>query len=318
MSPMLGIGAYGDSVKLLQGALNLWPKSFLPPLDVDGSFGPKTGAKTKEFQSGSNLTPDGVVGPMTWAALEPLVQMIKSVVPIAADEAAAGERIALGAEAALASMGWTSADTYSPASFKIAAAKCADPSAPNRPRQGGASLAQIFAIAEVPGGYQGRCATITQAAVAKWQDQTVAGTQWRNANDLCAWCGIFTVYVMRSVGFSIPGGWGSQQQYVEEARTAFNKKTGSGSVYRLFTDPAQAFRGCVGVINPTGRNHHFIVTGNQDGAISSVDGNSSGFGIDPDPKMRWDCKSIIGRNAYKHSELKENQAYFLFPAPTNR
>lgn len=317
MPATVQFGSFGDTVRLLQQALNLWTKSALPPLAVDGSFGPKTNGKVKEFQTRSNLQPDGVVGPLTWAALEPLVQQIKNLVPIPSDETAAGERIAAGAEAALGVMGWTPADRYSPTSMKIAAAKCADDNHPMRPRQGGLALAQIFAIAEVPGAYQSRCPTITAQAVQMWQQQTLAGTMWRNSNDLCAWCGIFTVYILRSVGFSVPNGWGSQKTYVTEAQTAFHKG-GSGSVYRLFVDPAQAFRGCIGVINPSSNNHHFIVTSNQGGVVNSIDGNASGFGLDPDPKKRWDCKSVIATNKYTHSDLKAGQAYFLFPAPGNR
>ena len=318
MLPTLSFGSYGETVRLLQGALNAWPKSKQPPLSVDGAFGPKTNNKVREFQGGSNLAADGVVGPLTWAQLEPLIKAIKAAYPIPGDEAAAGERIAAGAEAAHLALGWTRNDVYSPANQHIAAAKCADSNSPGRPRQGAMALAQIFAIAEVPGAFQSRIPRISQEAVGKWQQQTVEGTVWRNGNDLCAWCGIFTVYILRSVGFTIPGGWGSQKQYVKEAQDAFNKKTGDGSVYRLFTDPKQAFRGCIGVVKPTTSNHHFIVTDNKDGVVSSIDGNFSGFGIDPDPKMHWDCKSIIGRTTYTHQTLRDGAAYFLFPAASNR
>jgi peptidoglycan hydrolase-like protein with peptidoglycan-binding domain len=37
--------------------------------DIDGNFGSKTQDAVKSFQQGSNLTPDGVVGPLTWTAL---------------------------------------------------------------------------------------------------------------------------------------------------------------------------------------------------------------------------------------------------------
>ena len=318
MPPTLQLGSYGEAVKVLQGALNLWAKSSLAQLAVDGAFGPKTHGKVTEFQSRSNLKPDGMVGPLTWTELEPLVQMIKGIVPIPVDEAAAGERIAAGAEAALGVMGWTAGDQYSPMSMKIAAAKCANNADPLRPRQGGLALVQMFAIAQVPGAYQGRCPTISIQAVLMWQQQTQAGTFWRNNNDLCAWCGIFAVYVLRSVGFSVPQGWASQETHVQDALSAFHKGGGSGPVYRLFTDPTQAFRGCIGVINPSSNNHHFIVTGNRGRVIASVDGNASGFGLDPDPKMKFDCKSVIARNTYTHSALKTGQAYFLFPAPGNR
>jgi hypothetical protein len=318
MPPTVKFGSFGETVKLLQGALNLWPKSLLPPLNPDGSFGPKTHGKVTEFQSRSNLKPDGVVGPLTWAQLEPLVQMIKGIAPIPGDETAAGARIVAGAEAALNALGWTAGDQYSPFNMKIAAAKCANDSDPFRPRQGGMSLAQIFAIAQVQGAFQSRCPTISKLAVQLWQDQTPAGTDKRNANDLCAWCGIFAVYIMKSVGFSIPNGWASQGTYVREATAAFGNGGGSGSIYRLFTNPAQAFPGCIGVINPSTTSHHFIVTANNNSLIRSIDGNSSGFGLDPDPKKRFDCKSIIARNSYSHSVLKNSGCFFLFPAPGNR
>jgi peptidoglycan hydrolase-like protein with peptidoglycan-binding domain len=37
---------------------------------IDGNFGPKTEAAVKEFQQSAGLTVDGIVGPLTWGALE--------------------------------------------------------------------------------------------------------------------------------------------------------------------------------------------------------------------------------------------------------
>jgi hypothetical protein len=38
------------------------------PLDVDGKYGPKSKAACIEFQNQKGLSPDGIVGPLTWAA----------------------------------------------------------------------------------------------------------------------------------------------------------------------------------------------------------------------------------------------------------
>lgn len=59
--PTLRRGSKGEEVRILQRHLNLLP--------VDGSFGPATEAAVKNYQGHNGLTPDGVVGPKTWAAL---------------------------------------------------------------------------------------------------------------------------------------------------------------------------------------------------------------------------------------------------------
>ena len=41
----------------------------IPPLDVDGMFGPRTENAVKAFQKYYGLGVDGVVGPLTWAKL---------------------------------------------------------------------------------------------------------------------------------------------------------------------------------------------------------------------------------------------------------
>ncbi len=56
-----------------QGDLVVWAQEHLISagyrMVVDGGFGPKTQAGVKRFQSAHGLTPDGVIGPMTWQAL---------------------------------------------------------------------------------------------------------------------------------------------------------------------------------------------------------------------------------------------------------
>jgi peptidoglycan hydrolase-like protein with peptidoglycan-binding domain len=62
--PTLRRGATGQLVTDLQSRLVIQPD--------DGVFGPHTEAAVRSFQrSHPGLTPDGIVGPRTWAALSP-------------------------------------------------------------------------------------------------------------------------------------------------------------------------------------------------------------------------------------------------------
>jgi N-acetyl-anhydromuramyl-L-alanine amidase AmpD len=67
--PVLKLGAEGWQVKRLQKLLRqqgLFPE----PALIDGDFGEITEAAVKAFQELHDLTPDGIVGTMTWRALE--------------------------------------------------------------------------------------------------------------------------------------------------------------------------------------------------------------------------------------------------------
>ncbi len=57
---LLKIGSVGDDVKKLQTKLGLTP---------DGSFGPVTEAKVKEWQAQNNLTADGIIGDISWGKM---------------------------------------------------------------------------------------------------------------------------------------------------------------------------------------------------------------------------------------------------------
>ena len=64
--PTIQIGASGPAVKRLQRALRRTPNLGIV---VDGVFGAQLKAAVRDFQQGAGLTADGVVGPLTWAAL---------------------------------------------------------------------------------------------------------------------------------------------------------------------------------------------------------------------------------------------------------
>ncbi|BEP16128.1 hypothetical protein acdb102_44390 [Acidothermaceae bacterium B102] len=64
--PTISQGSTGTTVSWAQYLL---VRRTLSYQDIDGIFGPKTKTAVEEFQSGSGLTADGIVGPHTWAAL---------------------------------------------------------------------------------------------------------------------------------------------------------------------------------------------------------------------------------------------------------
>jgi len=301
--PTLRFGSSGADVSLLQSALNQWVASRLPQLVPDGQFGPKTTSKVKEYQGFSKLVPDAIVGPKTWGMLEALIaQIVGMATPPAGNKNTSelGNSVVATAEAALAKWGWTLASQPNPSIERIAAALCADPTNPKRPRQGGMGLQKIFQDANAGGAYISRCPTITAQAVQKWQEMNAG--EWRNSNDLCAWCGIFCIYVYRAAGVNVPGGW------AQHSKNVFDD-----NVFHRITDYSAVFPGCIGVVSgikPGGRNHHFIVTSNANDRMESIDGNA--FGPDRNDKSKGN-KSVIARNEYSYAALQQETAYFLAP-----
>ena len=66
--PTIRNGAQGVAVKILQRLL-IVNGAKLSTYGTDGKFGGETAAAVKAFQTAHNLSPDGVCGPLTWAAL---------------------------------------------------------------------------------------------------------------------------------------------------------------------------------------------------------------------------------------------------------
>jgi len=66
--PTILRGSRGDAVRLAQEALKL---RLYDPGPIDGIFGAKTESAVKWYQSDHGLAADGIVGPRTWAGLDP-------------------------------------------------------------------------------------------------------------------------------------------------------------------------------------------------------------------------------------------------------
>jgi peptidoglycan hydrolase-like protein with peptidoglycan-binding domain len=64
--PTISLGATGDAVRRLERALRRTPNL---GLTVDGTFTAQVETAVKQFQQGAGLVVDGIVGPLTWAAL---------------------------------------------------------------------------------------------------------------------------------------------------------------------------------------------------------------------------------------------------------
>jgi peptidoglycan hydrolase-like protein with peptidoglycan-binding domain len=66
--PTIKKGDRGPAVRLAQNRLNM---RGYEPGDLDGLFGNKTQRSVKHYQGDRALTVDGIVGPKTWARLDP-------------------------------------------------------------------------------------------------------------------------------------------------------------------------------------------------------------------------------------------------------
>ena len=80
---MLRQGSKGQDVITLQYLLNVISEYYpnVPPLAQDGIFGSGTKQSVSAFQQTMRLTPDGIVGPLTWNALYEVYLGINQNVP---------------------------------------------------------------------------------------------------------------------------------------------------------------------------------------------------------------------------------------------
>ncbi|MBL8229811.1 MAG: peptidoglycan-binding protein [Bryobacterales bacterium] len=316
MRPILRMGSFGPDVKDLQGLLNGKPTS-LPRLDPDGAFGPRTGARVREFQTSQRLSVDGVVGNNTWNALlggpggasgigsspqssggsagtqnhsanTPSNGAMDVPAPTPGvspgSEDAARERIRQIAVAELATYGWNPAERPSVQNPRIAAKLCADAS--TRARQGAKHLTEIFTGAGVSAA---RCPTISVEAERMYQRKYDAAE--RNRVDIVSWCGIFSLYVHRMAGLKVSG-W--------PLKYSIGGKSKPGDEYRIKLANKPPKVGDIGVVEPTGLNHHFVIVGVDGTTMQTVDGNSGLF------------SEIVGKT-YTLSGVQGKGGYFLEP-----
>jgi hypothetical protein len=283
---MLQRGSWGDAVVLLQQALNQGDSN-LAPLDEDGAFGPLTHNRVCEFQSGNSLVPDGVVGPQTYGALDPLVQLLNSLgqgwLQFAA-KSRKRQEIANRANALFNTYQWSIYDDPDPTNPSIAGKLCADQA--TRLRQGGPMIATIFTTAGVDAS---RCLTISRDAEVMYQGDYTA--QDRNDKDIPSWCGLFALYVYKTVGLQM-------SPWPLHAPPNFK----GGDLELVQVPPgARPQVGDIGVVDPvstgdrTAQNHHFIITGVNGATVSSVDGNA-GLYMEIVQRTRsiWDIRASGG------------------------
>ncbi|MCL4796776.1 MAG: peptidoglycan-binding protein [Bryobacteraceae bacterium] len=276
MNPTLSIGARGPAVVVLQTALNKAMPA-LPPLVPDGAFGPATRSRVVEFQRSRRLSPDGVVGPNTWAALgsaavggppvppgfpPPPAPPGQTPAPPAPPSPAAGNgagaKIAAVALKEYQNFGWFGNTAFNPSNPRIAGKRCSD--SVTRKRQGGEHLREIFSIAGGPAA--DRCLTLSKQAEAMYGRSYSASE--RNNTDIVSWCGIFALYCAKQAGLRLSG-WPLKYSIGKAKPTDEWRVRGPGEA----PEP-----GDIGIIHPMAENHHFVVTQVAGTTISSIDGNS--------------------------------------------
>ena len=73
----LAEGQQGDEVLRLQRFINLASDnySYIPKVEEDGDFGARTAAAVRVIQQNNGLTPNGVVGPVTWSTIVRLAEV---------------------------------------------------------------------------------------------------------------------------------------------------------------------------------------------------------------------------------------------------
>lgn len=299
--PTLRIGSTGQPVMLLQRALNAVPASQQPKLTEDAQFGPKTRSRVVEFQSQKKVAPDGVVGPITWAILEPIIRQIQGIIdqafPASTTDSQRRARIVEVAKISFESWGWGESGPVTPnGSARIAAARGFGPAANGfRARQGGSSLAIIYSMAGLAGS---QCLKISTDIEAVYQLDGRTHPERRtklNQQDIGAWCGIFATYCYRAAG--LPIAWPDM-------------KSQNPAYWEILGPNAAVQPGDVGVYDPM-LNHHFVVVAESAPGqrVHSIDGNVG----NPSENTVTPWNSVISKRMYLRATLASKGGRFLRP-----
>lgn len=298
-TPTLFLGSVGPSVQLLQNALNVG-QSYLPKLNPDSQFGPKTLGRVKEFQGQKNLTKDGVVGPITWDALGPFLEALKKIadqtVP-SGNEDEQRQRIVDVAQSALQTFGWGgSPPPAADGSARICAARGFGPAfGGKRMRQGGPALASIYTMAGVSATL---CLHITTDMETVYQQDPAKHPDRRskiNQQDIGSWCGIFATYCYKVSGLNV---------------TWDDVRTQSSAKFEKLMPGARVKKGDIGVMDPA-TNHHFIVREDAEPGkhVYSIDGNVG----NPREQDVTPWNSVIAERFYLRTTLATKGGLFLRP-----
>lgn len=192
MNPTLRVGSRGPAVSTLQQLLNASPPPAAAKLAPDGAFGPKTLARVRQVQQLLGLLVDGIVGPMTWMALEALGKVTGGVAPPAPPPPAADSRRLAIAKRARAEFLAHGAAVHA----KNAGGK--EPSSGRTLRAGHDRLLEYFRTTSPDPKKPGS---------TYWGDDNVRYL-WKpgELSPMPHWCGIFALWVVKSTGMSV-GTW---------------------------------------------------------------------------------------------------------------
>lgn len=248
---MLRVGSRGDDVRALHEKLAAVGFACA----VDGAFGPQTAAVVT-FQKAHGLTADGVVGPMTWAALDRTGGTTPKSEPPTTEPpttkpADKGAQPGIGGNDTpppITSSGPRDA-IVAAARAKIGSVFSNTSGAPDETgqatRQGWETLLEIFTV-EYP--------SFNKNIVKYIKYGFNNGGAGSSHNGLVSWCGVFATYAV-IIGGGTAGTWESGDRVSNMKRITSSPKPGDVGYFHA-------------------KQHHCIIASVNGDQIETIDGNS--------------------------------------------